>query len=94
MAVAQLPPEIEYKDSGYVARAVVFALMCFGCFLGLLLWIGEVIIFIVSIICSHARINDFHSVAVGCAQSCVQTYLSAPFRLRIQSASNIIMPPE
>ena len=49
MAVAQLPPEIEYKDSGYVARAVVFALMCFGCFLGLLLWIGEVIIFIVSI---------------------------------------------
>jgi hypothetical protein len=38
----QLPPEIEYKDTGYVARAVVFALMCFGCFISLLLWIGEV----------------------------------------------------
>jgi hypothetical protein len=38
---AQLPPEIEYKDTGYVARVVVFALMCFGCFISLLLWIGE-----------------------------------------------------
>jgi hypothetical protein len=42
MSTVQLPPEIEYKDSGYVARVVVFALMCFGCFISLLLWIGEV----------------------------------------------------
>ena len=45
----QLPPEIEYKDQGYVARAVVFALMCLGCFLGLLMWIGEVIVLLLQI---------------------------------------------
>lgn len=38
----QLPPEIEFKDTGYVARIVVFALMCVGCFMGILLWIGQV----------------------------------------------------
>jgi hypothetical protein len=42
LSTVQLPPEIEYKDSGYVARVVVFALMCLGCFLSALLWIGEV----------------------------------------------------
>jgi hypothetical protein len=72
MSTVQLPPEIEYKDSGYVARVVVFALMCFGCVISLLLWIGEVRRMLYA--CYPPL--EITSLAVGGAQSAVQAYLS------------------
>jgi hypothetical protein len=42
-AKTQLAPEIEHTaDTAYVARVVVFALMCLGCVLGALLWVAQV----------------------------------------------------